>query len=156
MKVCNVCTTEKKEDQYQKYNLYKGGLHPTCKSCLSVKKAQDYKDRWFIYQARLKKAESKRKGIPYDLTPEYLESIWTDKCPVFEVLFVRFDKSHSHSPTLDRVDPSKGYVKGNVKYICARANRIKYDATPEELLLVLDYMGWKDYNPQTSTSTLQE
>lgn len=37
------------------------------------------------------------------------------------------------SPSLDRIDPSKGYVKGNVWVISKRANRIKSDATVDEL-----------------------
>lgn len=38
-----------------------------------------------------------------------------------------------NSPTLDRIRPDLGYVKGNVIVISGRANRIKSDATIEEL-----------------------
>lgn len=38
------------------------------------------------------------------------------------------------SPSLDRKDPAKGYVKGNVWVISYRANAIKQDATLAELL----------------------
>ena len=41
------------------------------------------------------------------------------------------------SPSLDRIDSSKGYVKGNVRVISKRANMLKNDATIEELTLVL-------------------
>lgn len=41
------------------------------------------------------------------------------------------------SPSLDRIDSSKGYVKGNVRVISARANMLKNNATVEELTLVL-------------------
>ena len=140
MKKCKVCKEGKPLTEFTKYQHSKDGLHTMCRSCLADHKARDYKEKWFTYQARLKKAESKTKGIPYDITPEYLESIWTDNCPVYGVPFVRFDKSHPHSPALDRLDPSKGYVKGNLTYISARANRIKYDATAEELKLILNFM----------------
>lgn len=140
MKTCKVCKEEKSSVEFTKYQHSKDGLHTMCRPCLAEHKAKDYKEKWFIYQARLKKAECKKKGLPFDITPEYLESIWTDECPIYKVPFVRFDKGHPHSPSLDRMDPDKGYVKGNLTYISSRANRIKYDATVEELRLILDFM----------------
>lgn len=44
-----------------------------------------------------------------------------------------------NSPTLDRIVPELGYVRGNVRVISARANQIKSNATPEELLRVACY-----------------
>jgi hypothetical protein len=38
-----------------------------------------------------------------------------------------------NSPSLDRIDPTKGYVPGNVWIISQRANRIKNNATLSEL-----------------------
>ncbi|SKB50487.1 hypothetical protein SAMN05660880_01353 [Luteibacter sp. 22Crub2.1] len=44
-----------------------------------------------------------------------------------------------NSPSLDRIDPALGYVQGNVKVISSRANAIKSNASPEELLRVAAY-----------------
>lgn len=151
MKTCRNCKETKDDSCFQKNKQSSSGLHSFCKSCLSVKKAEDYKKKWFVYQARLKKAECKKKGIPYNLTPAYLESIWTDECPVFGRPFVRFDKTHSDSPALDRITPSLGYVEGNVVYLSARANRIKYDATVEELRQVLKFVEGATTISQEST-----
>jgi hypothetical protein len=144
MKVCKVCGVEKDLTEYTKYQHSADGLHVKCRPCLSELKAQDYKDKWFVYQVRLKRAECKKKGLPFDLTPEYLESIWTTHCPVFGGEFVCFDKGNDMSPALDRLKPSLGYIQGNVCYISARANRIKYDATPKELRQVLSFMENQD------------
>ncbi len=44
------------------------------------------------------------------------------------------------SPSLDRIDNSKGYVPGNVAVISLRANMIKTDATAAELKAVASYI----------------
>jgi len=45
---------------------------------------------------------------------------------------------------MDRIDSTKGYIKGNVKVISTRANTLKGDATIPELKVILKYMeaGW--------------
>jgi hypothetical protein len=47
---------------------------------------------------------------------------------------------NDNAPTLDRINNSCGYVPGNVAVISWRANRIKCDATPEELRRIADYV----------------
>ncbi len=42
--------------------------------------------------------------------------------------------------SLIRLVPSKGYVKGNVRWISRRANRIKSDASIDEIKKILKYM----------------
>lgn len=55
-------------------------------------------------------------------------------CPVLGMfLTVGEGKPGPASPTLDRIVPSKGYVRGNVIVVSMRANMIKTDATPAEL-----------------------
>lgn len=41
------------------------------------------------------------------------------------------------SPTIDKIIPNLGYVKGNVWVISAKANRMKSNATVEELELLV-------------------
>ena len=81
-----------------------------------------------------KKTQCKREGLDFDLTEDHLESIWTGVCPILEVpLDIRASRSESYAPHIDRIDPSKGYVKGNVQWLSARANRLKNNMTRDEL-----------------------
>lgn len=60
-------------------------------------------------------------------------------CPYLGIeLSLENTKKLDNSPTLDKIIPSLGYVVGNVEVISERANRIKNNATPEELFLIAE------------------
>lgn len=140
MKVCSICNEEKSFDNFHKNKQNSHGYDNRCKPCRKNIAAKRYKDNWFHQTAILKKSYCTKHSVPFDLDAEYLAAIYTDKCPVFNLPFVPNDKTDSLSPALDRVDPKKGYVRGNVQYISSRANRIKYDASIEEMQLIIKYM----------------
>ena len=75
-------------------------------------------------------------------------------CPVFGTPL----KIGSDKPTewmsLDRIDPSLGYVPGNVQIISYRANTLKNDATIEELELVLAHMKRHEAARREATNNL--
>jgi hypothetical protein len=70
-------------------------------------------------------------GMEFTILPE--DVVIPEVCPYLQVPFVPLDKRLSYS--LDRIDSSKGYVKGNIQVISRLANKMKNDATKEELLL---------------------
>lgn len=62
-------------------------------------------------------------------------------CPVFGIpLFYSPGGRTNNSFSLDRVDNSRGYVKGNVRVISFRANQMKGDLTIDEVENLLAYM----------------
>lgn len=87
-----------------------------------------------LYLARHR---AKTKGIKFDLLVS--DIVVPERCPVLGMPIARaFGKGPKpHSPTLDRIDPALGYVRGNVRVISFRANALKSDASLEELELVL-------------------
>lgn len=85
------------------------------------------------------KERSKKINVEFNLTKEYLESIYpTDgMCPLLNIALNWHSPSkHDSTPSLDRIDNNKGYIKGNVQWVSWRANLLKNDATPEELLML--------------------
>lgn len=139
LKLCKVCLEEKELTLFHKSHNNKYGVNHLCKPCRAKQQAEKYKQNWFRFQVTLKRAECKKKNIQFNLNEDYLKLIWTNTCPVFKVSFDLSGKRGSYSPTLDRINPRAGYVKGNVAYISFRANRIKYDASIQELKDLVDW-----------------
>ena len=83
---------------------------------------------------RRRKSQTKNKNYDFNIELEDLEI--PTHCPILglELTFGKGIKVRETSATLDRIDSSKGYVKGNVQIISYRANRIKNDATLDELI----------------------
>jgi len=95
--------------------------------------------RWPVYAARRLKKRALEKGIPFDLVPEDL--VLPEICPVYKVPFVLGDQRHPNVPSVDRIRPELGYVKGNIAIISRKANLIKQDCTSaEDVRAVADYM----------------
>lgn len=85
---------------------------------------------------------SKTKNLPFDLVIEDLEPLLKPNCPILGIPMrpSRGKQGPSdNSPSLDRIVPEEGYVRGNVVIISGRANRIKSDATLDELIRLARY-----------------
>lgn len=87
---------------------------------------------------RTAKVRAESYGVPFDITLKDLK--YGDSCPVFGTKFEWGSQITNQTPSLDRVIPEMGYVKGNVRVISMRANRLKNNASVEELEKVLEYM----------------
>ena len=83
---------------------------------------------------------AKALGLPYRLARE--DVAVPTHCPVLGIELApgTGGRAINSSPTLDRIRPELGYVRGNVAIISMRANRIKNDATPAELRRVADWL----------------
>lgn len=85
------------------------------------------------------KGRAAKTGLPFNIDKE--DIIIPDKCPVLGLVLTSHVKGiRDNSPTLDRKIPSLGYIKGNVSVISNLANRIKQDATHEQIIKVAEYV----------------
>lgn len=79
------------------------------------------------------KIRSRDAGVQFDLTSS-VEIEIPSHCPVLGIALDPLAKNRADNlPTLDRIDNTKGYVRGNVWVISWRANRLKWNATIDEL-----------------------
>lgn len=86
------------------------------------------------------KHRARDRGLPFDLTVADIQIPAT--CPVLDIPLIKGKgRPTANSPSLDRIDPTKGYIPGNVMVISYRANTIKQDATAEELERVTAYVA---------------
>ena len=90
------------------------------------------------YLLRVAKSRAKKRGIEFSISVEDIVVPYV--CPVLGIdLICGFGTSDRpggnwNSPSLDRIDNTKGYVKGNVQVISHLANSMKSVATEQQLL----------------------
>ena len=151
-KVCTKCNEHKPLSEFNKKHDTKDGLRPYCKSC-----GIEYQDnicsfkRWFTS----KKGGAKFAGGEFTIEPTDIPGVkirrfkgvhprwpkmwkaieYPKVCPVFGIELEweeRVNGGHDNSPSLDRIDSTKGYVKGNVMIMSNLANRMKSNSTLEQ------------------------
>lgn len=102
---------------------------------------------WSLW--RSVKNRANKQGIPFTITPD--DVIVPDKCPVLGIDLIKDPTFLERNglkgqlrvdnyPSVDRKDPSLGYIKENVTVISWRANNIKGNASLQELQSVVDWL----------------
>ena len=89
------------------------------------------------------------KDWDHDLTLPDLFELYVEICPILgiDILWDNTEVVRHGSPSLDRVNNKKGYVKGNVQIISHRANSLKKDYLLVEWEKMRDYMQMCDGTP---------
>ena len=134
---------EKMKEYYQKYYIknkdkFKERLY---------KWREDNHEKSILGRARQR---AKRKDFEFNLEVE--DIVIPLRCPILDIEIVRNKKGDlkDNSPSLDRIDNAKGYVKGNIMVISNKANTMKSNASPEQLV---KFARWilKTYGENTWT-----
>jgi hypothetical protein len=157
-KVCKKCGLEKPLIAFvsDKYNA--DGKRNTCKECrnkslrnesISIERrlhrnakkrtqCDNNKEKELFYGAR---ERARKYNLLFDLSPE--DIVIPEICPALGIPIIKNLRGRGPqdaSPTLDRIDSNKGYVKGNICVISYRANMIKNYGDAEEHRKVADYI----------------
>jgi len=88
------------------------------------------------------KARALRAGLPFNLTEE--DIVIPEFCPVLGLRLShnwRGSGPHDNSPSVDRLVPSLGYVRGNVVVVSWRANRLRSNGSAREFRRIATFYG---------------
>lgn len=159
MKICLKCNENKNESEY--YKKLKS-LTSWCKQCVNEDRQKpenkerrrkwengwNAKNRELCNKKRVKwqhnnpekvlliaaRRRAKKNNLEFNIDID--DILIPTVCPVLKIPIFPSEEATDNSPSLDRVDVNKGYVKGNVMVISNRANKLKRDATLQELWLM--------------------
>lgn len=142
--ICKSCKRSLSNNLFYKHKTNKSGRTSSCKKCVYAEQKQLYpkpvgenrtNTQWFNNT----KARAKKKNVPFNLTIEDL--VIPNKCPILDIPLVRGSGSpKANSPSIDRIKPELGYVKGNIQIISFAANWIKRDYSPDVFRRLVTYM----------------
>lgn len=143
---CPKCKKMLPENKFHNNKSTLNGKECYCKSCkyLFNKTKFPYSHKKHVNHPRYcmlssAKRRAKVKNMKFNI--ELSDIIIPEHCPILNIkLIVNKGFAKENSPTLDRIDSNKGYIKGNIAVISNRANRLKDNSTIRELELILDYM----------------
>lgn len=146
--MCKMCESDKYYDNWSEVrrrqrNRYKNdeGFRKNFKQYQLDYKDNLHKDSYKLKRYFIKRImdgarqRSKKKNWHFDLDLEWLMSQLSEKCPIFgiEYTFLLRKGTRDSSPSLDRIDSTKGYTKDNVIIVSWLANKFKNQATVEQL-----------------------
>jgi hypothetical protein len=150
-KRCSTCREQLPLAMFYKKKGCPGNLSSQCKACCDNSRRAYEQRNPVLAQTRCMTSAAKsraiQKNLDFDIDREHVRSLVVTHCPILGIAleWARWNGSGScvvpGSPSLDRIDPSRGYVKGNVWIISHKANSIKSNATHEELKLVTKAVG---------------
>lgn len=125
-----------REYQRRRYAAYRASLPPKVSSLITENDpaySLDEKIAYFTWKLQQVAQSAKKREREFNLRVVDLQL--PDNCPV---LGIPLDygtpaKNFEATPSIDRIDNTKGYVTGNVLVISTRANTLKRDASRDEL-----------------------
>ena len=135
-KQCSACGQLLPTTSYRRYSDKRNGklyTRPDCPRCEA--------DRVAAFQLAhpirnlITKARNRAKGVNLPCTITEDDLSLPALCPVFGVpLVAGKGVCTGWSPTIDRIDTRLGYIPGNVQVISHKANTMKHNATPHQLI----------------------
>ena len=140
---CGVCGETKDIAEFYQRRGRPSGNYARCKPCsIAAFKARYYgrdpRVVWAEQACMSARKRATRLRLAFTIRPADLLAVAGETCPALGLVldYRRGKRVGPCSPTVDRLRAADGYVPGNIAVISMRANQIKSDATPDEVLAV--------------------
>jgi hypothetical protein len=131
--------TEKQKQYHKRYRELN-------KEKRSIQSKQHYQSKRLIsfienpskYLWSVAKSRAKKFGLEFNISIE--DVVIPEFCPIIGCKLIKGNGHRPDAPSLDRIDNSKGYIKGNVRVISREANLKKSSLNESILIKILQYM----------------
>ena len=142
---CSVCQAEKEDTEFSRS---KDKCNTCCYSLEYERQKEKMEDpmdgeNYYLRKVILRAAKmrSKKKNIEFNLTLADLIKIKNNICPILgcEILY-KSGIDHKLSASLDRIDPTKGYIISNVKIVSHEGNTLKNRNNFHSAVKMLEYI----------------
>lgn len=126
---------EKNRSKLNAYQKEWSNKHPGRKNEHRRKLVTNSPERAMLYSSKFR---AKKNNVEFTITTEDINIPLV--CPVLRQPIIKESIEggktgpKDNSPSIDRIDNSKGYIPGNIQIISNKANTMKSSATPEELI----------------------
>ena len=149
-KICNKCNKELSFNKFRERkdtgwkDINNKFRYSYCRECEKKRFKEAYKKDPIPQMLSNSKIRAKAKKLPHNITSDDIREVWPKDniCPVlkkpFEMGF-KSGKTKSMAPSLDKIIPSYGYTKGNIVVISDIVNRLKSDASLEDLKKIINF-----------------
>ena len=122
---------QRRRDYYMAQNKeWRDSHKPDRKAHAAAKHIERKLNNPALYLLKYAKSRAKHDNLEFNIVLE--DIVIPEFCPYLGTPIQMFDKQHAAS--LDRIDSSRGYTKDNIQVISYLANRMKSNATEEQLI----------------------
>ena len=78
-----------------------------------------------------------KRGLEFNLTDDWAKTRWTGYCELSGIPFIIGPKTpaeKSYAPSIDKIDPCKGYTQDNCRFILFSLNTFKWSGNDSQML----------------------
>ena len=124
-KVCITCLRELPLEGFR-------STRNVCKECKSAQIASNKSSSPYLYiKGLFRSLKYSRKEFDWEITCEYVETLWDKqegKCALSGVFLTwqAGEGRQDFNVSIDRKDPNKGYIIGNIQLVAQRVNIMKH------------------------------